>query len=194
MKALPVRPQPMPGEPLENYIERLAEANDWTAHGLAQYIKRAGPDHVETLMALAGCKLEQVPGPALNGPSTDLTASAAALFEQYGAAISAPRREAIAGFYHFAGATRIIDGRRTDLSRAQLDSVYRYRWTPPAYFAWEGLRFDSLGPGQVLVTGEFAYQPLGEADTGRYLYTGIVQASDSGLGIRFEAETTRPLQ
>lgn len=146
------------------------------------------------LIALAGCSIEQVPGPALDGPPAGLMASAAELFEQYGAAISAPHREAIAGFYHFEGAIRVIDGRRTDLSRAQLDSVYRYRWMPPAYFAWDGLRFDSLGPGQVLVTGEFLYQPLGEADTGRYLYTGIVQASDSGMGIRFEAETTRPLQ
>ena len=146
------------------------------------------------VFALTGCTLEQGAPPVLHGPTADITASAAALFEQYGAAISAQRREDIGGFYHFGGATRIIDGRRTDLSRVQLDSVYRYRWTPPAYFAWDGLRFDSLGPGQVLVTGEFLYQPLGEPDTGRYLYTGIVQASDSGMGIRFEAETTRPLQ
>lgn len=146
------------------------------------------------MVALAGCTLEQATPPMLDGPPVDLTASAAELFEQYGAAISAPRREAIAGFYHFEGAIRILDGRRTDLSRAQLDSVYRHRWTPPAYFAWEGLRFDSLAPGQVLVTGEFLYQRLGEADTGRYLYAGIVEASDSGMGIRFEAETTRPLQ
>ena len=95
---------------------------------------------VTLLIALAGCTLDQAAPPALDGPPADITASAAALFEQYGQAISASRRETIAGFYHSEGAIRVIDGRRTELSRAQLDSVYRYRWTPPAHFAWEGLR------------------------------------------------------
>lgn len=73
MKALPIRPQPVPGEPLADYIERLAEANDWTASGLLQHIKRAGPDHAESLAVLAGCK--QLPTFSLpRAPSVDIPA------------------------------------------------------------------------------------------------------------------------
>lgn len=54
MKPLPIRPQPVPTEPLEDYINRLAEANDWTAQGLVRHIKLAGPDHAATLSLLIG--------------------------------------------------------------------------------------------------------------------------------------------
>lgn len=71
MKTLPVRPQPMSDEPLKDYIERLAEANDWDAKGVVRYIKQAGPDHAATLAALAGCnQLPEFSAPGI--PNVDI--------------------------------------------------------------------------------------------------------------------------
>ena len=128
----------------------------------------------------------------LDGPPADLKATAQELFSQYETAIRTPRREALARFYHFDGAVRVINGITTHMSRAQLDSVYRNAWTPPAFFAWEDLRYDSLDVGIVVVTGGFRWTPAGRADTLRYLYAAVLHAVDSGMAIRVEHETLRP--
>ena len=129
---------------------------------------------------------------SLDGPPADLKASAAELYAAYGAAIAQPRREAIASFYHHDGALVVLNGVTRRLSRPDLEAKYRGSWTPPAYFAWEGLRFDSIDPGSVIVTGGFRWQSPGQPDTTRYLYAALVVAGDSGMAILFEHETLRP--
>jgi hypothetical protein len=128
----------------------------------------------------------------LDGPPPDLKASSAELFQQYGAAISAPRREALARFYHHQGAVRVLNGARSALTPTELDSIYRGPWIPPEYFAWDALAYDSLGPGLVVVTGGFRWKARDRPDTVRYLYTALLEAVDSGMVIRFEQETVRP--
>lgn len=128
----------------------------------------------------------------LDRPPGDLKASAAALYQAYGEALMTPRRAAIAGFYHYDGALRVINGVPRRVSRAVLDSIYRGPWSPPTFFTWEGLEFDSVGPGRVIVTGGFRWQGSGRRDTSRYIYTALLEAVDSGLAIRFEHETLRP--
>jgi hypothetical protein len=66
------------------------------------------------------------------------------------------------------------------------------RKVPPACFAWDSLTFDSLAPGEVIVTGGFRWQSPGQADTLRFIYAALLLAHDSGLGIVFEHETLRP--
>lgn len=129
--------------------------------------------------------------PMLDG-LRDLQASAAALYEAYGDALSVPRREAIAGFYHPDGALIVLNGHPTRRTRAAIDSNYRGPWNPPAFFSWDSLAFDSIAPGQVIVTGHFRWQSAGQPDTGRYIYAALLEAVDSGLAIRFEHETPAP--
>jgi hypothetical protein len=51
-----------------DYIERLAEANDWTPEGLTNYIQSGGPDHAETLSKLiGGTTLPRFSGPRVGG-------------------------------------------------------------------------------------------------------------------------------
>ncbi len=54
MKALPLRPAPIPGEPLDSYMERLAHANDCSTPDLTRMIRQYGDDHVEGLSCLLG--------------------------------------------------------------------------------------------------------------------------------------------
>lgn len=54
MKALPLRPAPIAGEPLDSYIERLAHANDCTASELTRLIRQCGDDHLAGLAGLLG--------------------------------------------------------------------------------------------------------------------------------------------
>lgn len=143
-------------------------------------------------LLLAACASPQATPLMLDGPPADLKASSAELFQQYGAAISLPRREALAGFYHYAGALRVFNGERRALTRAELDSIYRGPWEPPEYFAWEQLTYDSIAPGFVIVTGAFRWKARGVPDTVRFLYTALLEAVDSGMTIRFEEETLRP--
>ncbi|HEU4799458.1 MAG TPA: hypothetical protein VFS94_02375 [Gemmatimonadales bacterium] len=124
--------------------------------------------------------------------SADLRASAAALYEAYGSALATPRREAIAGFYHADGALIVFNGKARRQTQAELRSRYGQSWTPPAYFTWDELRFDSIGPGEVLVTGGFKWQSTGQRDTVPYIYAALLAADDSGLAIVFEHETLRP--
>ncbi len=122
----------------------------------------------------------------------DLKAQAATLFEAYARAITTPHRDSIARFYHPEGALRVINGATLRLSRAALDSSYRGPWSAPTYFTFDSLAFDSIAPGQVIVTGEFRWQSKGQPDTARYLYAGLLEAVGSGLFIRFEHETAKP--
>jgi hypothetical protein len=146
------------------------------------------------LIALLACSYSPRSRSIADRPPAGLKASAQEFFAQYEAAIKTPRREAIAGFYHREGAIRVLNGTTSRLSRLQLDSVYRTTWTPPAFFAWEELSYDSLNPGTVIVTGGFRWARHGATDTLRFLYAAVVQAVDSGMAIRFEHETLRPPQ
>jgi len=146
------------------------------------------------LLALLACsRSSNVPASA-DGPPADLEVSAQQLFAQYEAAIKSGQRDAIARFYHVDGAVRVINGTTSRMSRAQLDSVYRTAWTPPAFFAWDSLAYDALDPRSVLITGGFRWASPGARDTANYLYAAVLQAIDSGLAIRFEHETLRPRQ
>ena len=144
------------------------------------------------VLLLAACAPAASPSRASDEHRGDLRASAAELYRQYGMAISAPRREALAGFYSPVGAIRVINGTRRELTRGQLDSVYRGPWNPPEYFAWEELTYDSIGVGRVVVTGGFRWKARGDPDTTRFLYAALLEAADSGMTIRVEVETARP--
>jgi len=143
-------------------------------------------------LVLAACTSPPATPMLIDGPPSDLKASSAELFDQYGAALSAPRPEALAGFYHYAGALRVFNGVRRAMTRAELDSIYRRSWNPPEYFAWEQLTYDSIAPRLVIVTGGFRWKSRGGRDTTRFLYTALLEAVDSGMTIRFEEETLRP--
>jgi hypothetical protein len=135
---------------------------------------------------------QPAPAQAVDGPPADLKASAAELYVAYGSALATPRRNAIASFYHYTGALVVFNGVARRMSRAELEAKYRGPWTPPAFFAWENLSFDSIGPGSVIVTGGFKWQTPGQPDTTRYVYAALVVAVDSGMSILFEHETLRP--
>ena len=128
--------------------------------------------------------------PARRG--ADLRASAADLYEAYGSALSTPRREEIAGFYHADGALIVFNGEARRQTQAELRTRYERSWSPPTFFAWDGLRFDSTGPGEVLVTGGFRWQSTGQRDTVPFIYAALLVAEDSSLAIVFEHETIRP--
>jgi hypothetical protein len=144
------------------------------------------------VLAVLACSSSSEVQIIADGLPADPGASAQELFAQYEAAIKAHRREAIARFYDVAGVVRVINGTTSRLSRAQLDSVYRTTWTPPAFFAFDTLAYDVLDPGTVLVTGGFRWARAGASDTAHYLYAAVLQAADSGMVIRFEHETLRP--
>ena len=138
---------------------------------------------------LIGACAAPAPARQADGQVGDLNARAATLFQAYARAITTPHRDSIAGFYHPEGALRVINGLPRRLSRAALDSSYRGPWSPPAFFAFDSLAFDSIAPGQVIVTGEFRWQSAGQPDTARYLYAALLQTVGSELFIRFEHET-----
>jgi hypothetical protein len=138
------------------------------------------------------CGAQPAAAQALDGPPADLRAGAAEHYAAYGLALATPWRNSIADFYHYGGALVVFNGVARRMSRADLEAKYRGAWTPPAFFAWEGLRFDSIGPGSVIVTGGFKWQSPGQADTTHYLYAALLVAVDSGMGIVFEHETLRP--
>ena len=144
------------------------------------------------LLLLVACNTRPEPPARLDGTPVDWEAGASTLYESYGTAISTPHREAIAGFYHPDGALRILNGHAMRQTRAEIDSRYRNDWSPPAYFAWDGLAFDSIAPGEVLVTGGFLWQGAGQPDTARFIYAALLETVDSGMVIRFEHETVRP--
>lgn len=143
-------------------------------------------------MLVMACAPSATPAPMPDGRPADLRASAAALYEAYGSALSMPRREEIAGFYHADGALIVFNGKARRQSQAELRTRYERSWSPPAFFAWDGLSFDSIGPGEVLVTGGFKWQGMGRRDTVPYIYAALLVAEDSGLAIVFEHETLRP--
>lgn len=143
------------------------------------------------LLALA-CGPRPEPAMQVDRLPGDLRASAAALYDAYGSALSTPRREAIAGFYHPDGALIVFNGHSRRQTRAAIDSYYRGSWSPPALFAWDALLFDSIAPGQVVVTGGFRWQSAGQPDTAKFIYAALLEAVDSGMAIRFEHETARP--
>ena len=144
------------------------------------------------VLALLACSPSSDIPASTDGPPADPEASARELFAQYERSIKTGQRDAIAQFYHVDGAVRVINGTTSRMSRAQLDSVYRNAWTPPAFFAFDALAYDSLDAGTVLVTGGFRWARPGASDTANYIYAAILQAVDSGMAIRFEHETMRP--
>lgn len=151
---------------------------------------------IATLTTLAllvsACAPSSTPESTRDGPPADLQAGAAALYEAYGSALATPRREDIAGFYHPDGALVVFNGVARRFTQAELQNKYQRSWSPPAFFAWDGLRFDSIGPGEVLVTGGFRWQSTGQRDTVPYIYAALLVPVDSGMAIVFEHETLRP--
>ncbi len=125
-------------------------------------------------------------------PERDLLGEAAELYERYGADLREGRRADIATAYDRAGARIIFNGVPRQESWAELDARYRGRWRPPAFFRWDSLAFQPIGPKHVLVTGGFHWQAAGQADTTRFQYTAVLVASGSTLGITFEQETLWP--
>jgi len=77
------------------------------------------------------------------------------------------------------------------MTRDALDSLYRGAWSPPVYFAWDGLTFDSLDVATVAVSGRALWQGARQVDTTVFEYAAVVVAVDSGLAIVFEHETRR---
>ena len=146
------------------------------------------------ILLIMACGSRPAPAAPVDGAPVDLEASASALYDAYGSALSTPRRDAIAGFYHPDGALRVLNGHSRRQTRASIDSGYRGAWSPPAFFAWDALAFDSIAPGQVLVTGGFLWQSAGQPDTAKFIYVALLEAVDSGMAIRFEHETARPAQ
>lgn len=90
------------------------------------------------------------------------------------------------------GALVVFNGDARRQSQAELARLYEGEWSRRAFFAWEGLVFDSIAPGQVVVTGGFRWLAAGASDTTRYIYAGMLMSADSGLRIVFEHETLRP--
>jgi hypothetical protein len=161
-------------------------------HAFMTRIRRIGLGRTSLILLCLACAPAEVsPSRSTDSPA-DLEAMARSHYEGYTQAIATPRRDAIAGFYAVNGATRVINGVASHRSRAALDSSYRGPWSPPAYFAWDTLAFDSIGPGQVLVTGLFHWQSAGQSDTMPWIYAALLHAADSGLAIVFEHETIRP--
>jgi hypothetical protein len=139
------------------------------------------------------CAPRTAPSPIVqDGPPPDLIASTERLYQQYGAALSAGRRGVLANYYHYLGARIVFNGVHRRVSRDELRQRYLTSWTPPAFFTWEALTFDSLSTSQVLVTGGFRWQSAGQRDTSRFIYAALVVAQDSGMAIVFEHETLRP--
>ena len=132
-----------------------------------------------------------VPAPATE-PLIDLQAAAAAHYEDYGQALATGQRSVIPGFYHPDGALIVFNGDPRSATQSELRERYEGAWVPPAWFAWEDLRFVSLGADKLIVTGGFRLLTAGEADTTRFIYAAVLVASDSGMGIIFEHETLRP--
>lgn len=151
---------------------------------------------VATLLTLAvlatACAPRRAPAPVLDGPPADLKASAAAFYQAYGSALATPHRGAIAGFYHHDGALVVLNGVSRRMTHADLRTKYQGSWSPPAFFAWDGLTFDAIGQENVIVTGGFRWQGAGQQDTVPYIYAALLVAVDSGMAIVFEHETVRP--
>ena len=122
----------------------------------------------------------------------DLRATAARMYRAYGEALTTPRPEALSGFYHPEGALIVLNGIAARPTRQQIDTRYRTAWTAPAFFAWDSLAYDSIAPGQVMVTGNLRWQSRGQRDTSRVIYAALLVAVDTGLAIRFEHETIVP--
>ena len=127
-----------------------------------------------------------------DGPPPDLIASANRFYDAYAKDLRAGNGGALAQYYAPQGALIVIGGHRMQLTRSNIDSIYRTSWKGPAYFAWDTLSFDSLSPGLVLVNGGFRWQAAGSRDTAQFIYVSLLEAVDSGLALRFEHETPSP--
>lgn len=140
---------------------------------------------------IAACKAPER-APRSDGASAGLLSSAGRFYEAYARDLQGGHRTALAHYYAPEGAVVVLAGQREHRSRADMDSIYRSAWSPPAYFAWDDLAFDSLGPDRVLVTGAFLWRAPGSPDTSRFVYAALLEAVDSGLALRFEHETPWP--
>lgn len=139
-------------------------------------------------LLLIACRPETPPQP-VDGPPSDLLAASRSLFSQYERALQTGARERLASFYHVEGAHVIFNGQARFRSRALIDSLYRYHWGPPAYFAWDSLQFEALPPTSVVAFGRFRWLRPADADTEHFAYVAVLEAVDSGMAIRLEHET-----
>lgn len=113
-------------------------------------------------------------------------------YAAYESALKAHRRDTLARFYHPSGALIVVDGSRMSPTHAGIDSIYRGSWQGPAFFAFDSLHFDAVGPAMVAVTGGFRWLPPQSADTARFIYFALLDRTAGGLRIRVEHETQRP--
>jgi len=145
------------------------------------------------VVLLMACGPEPAPEASqAENPHADLLQNATALYQHYGADIAHGRADSLSRYYHPSGALIVRDGHSRRLSRAGIDSMYGGDWTPPTYFAWDSLAFDSVAPREVLATGGFYWHVRGQPDTLRFIYAALLQRVDSAMAIRFEHETLRP--
>ncbi len=145
------------------------------------------------VLAAVACTVRPAkPSDTTDAPPADLRAAAESMYTRYSAAIATAQRGAIPAFYHQDGALIVFNGESRKMSREALRERYAGSWEPPQYFAWEDLEFAPVSATQVLVTGGFRWQAPAQADTSRFIYAALLEATDSGLGIVFEHETLRP--
>jgi hypothetical protein len=143
------------------------------------------------LLVLACTRPPAASDRASAGPA-DLRAAAERMYQAYGDALTTPRPELLGSFYHPDGALIVLNGIARRSSRDEIDTRYRTAWNAPAFFAWDSLAFDSIGPGQLMVTGNLRWQSQGQRDTSRVIYAALLAVVDTGLAIRFEHETVVP--
>ena len=144
---------------------------------------------ISTTVVLSACALTSSRPSETSGHST---AEVRAFYTAYEAALKAHRRDTLAQFYHPDGATVVLNGGRMELTFAGVDSLYRGQWQGPAFFAFDSLHVQPLGPSSVLVTGGFKWLPPESRDTGQYIYLSILERTAEGHRIRVEHETLRP--
>ena len=140
---------------------------------------------------LAGCVIQPRPKPPPVDPAI-MVQAARTFYAGIERSLRSGDRAALLRLFSADGLLMVLDGVTTHYTPAALDSLYGPAWQPPAYFAWDSLRFEVLPPDHLAVLGEIRWLDVGARDTLRYLYVGLIRAVDSGFAIRIEHETRAP--
>ncbi len=141
--------------------------------------------------ALAACDIQPRPKPPPVDPAT-MVQAARTFYAGTERSLRSGDRAALLRLFSADGLLMVLDGVTTHYTPAALDSLYGPAWQPPAYFAWDSLRFEVLPPDHLAVIGEYRWLDVGARDTVRYLYVGLIRAVDSSFVIRIEHETRAP--
>lgn len=143
------------------------------------------------MSTLTGCVIQPRPKPPPVDP-TIMVQAARTFYAGIERSLRSGDRAALLRLFSADGLLMVLDGVTTHYTPAALDSLYGPAWQPPAYFAWDSLRFEVLPPDHLAVLGEIRWLDVGARDTLRYLYVGLIRAVDSGFAIRIEHETRAP--